>query len=40
MIEVDSEPPIELNVDGELIGLMTPVTFELAGGITIKVPGP
>lgn len=37
-IEVDSDPPIELNVDGELIGLTTPVTFELAGHVTIKVP--
>ncbi|MBA2274367.1 MAG: hypothetical protein H0W21_10775 [Actinobacteria bacterium] len=35
-IEVDSDPPIEVNVDGELIGLTTPVTFELAGRATIK----
>ncbi|MDQ3767401.1 MAG: YegS/Rv2252/BmrU family lipid kinase [Actinomycetota bacterium] len=37
-IEVDSDPPIEMNVDGELIGITTPVTFELAGRATIKVP--
>ncbi|MDQ3752433.1 MAG: hypothetical protein M3333_06035 [Actinomycetota bacterium] len=37
-IEVDSDPPIEINVDGELIGLTTPVTFELAGHATIRVP--
>ena len=39
-IEVDSEPPIEMNVDGELIGLRTPVTFEHAGHATLKVAGP
>lgn len=37
-IEVDSDPPIEMNVDGELIGLTTPLTFELAGHATIKIP--
>ena len=36
-IEVDSDPPIEVNVDGELIGLTTPVTFDVAGRATIKV---
>jgi YegS/Rv2252/BmrU family lipid kinase len=30
-IEIDADPPIELNVDGELVGLTTPATFEIAG---------
>lgn len=30
-IEVDADPPIELNVDGELVGLTTPATFEVCG---------
>jgi len=34
---VDSDPPIEVNVDGEVIGLTTPVTFDIAGRATIKV---
>ncbi len=38
-IEVDSDPAIEMNVDGELIGLTTPVTFEVVGRATIKVAG-
>lgn len=38
-IEVDSDSPIEMNVDGELIGLTTPVTFDVAGRATIKVSG-
>jgi len=36
-IEVGSDPPIEVNVDGELVGLTTPVTFEVAERATIKV---
>ena len=35
-IEVGSDPQIEMNVDGELIGLMTPATFELEGQLRIK----
>lgn len=35
-IKIDSDPPIEINVDGELIGLSTPATFEVAGSLTIK----
>ncbi|HEX2295209.1 MAG TPA: YegS/Rv2252/BmrU family lipid kinase [Actinomycetota bacterium] len=30
-IELDADPPIELNVDGELVGLKTPATFEVCG---------
>lgn len=30
-ITIESDPPIELNVDGELPGLTTPATFEIAG---------
>lgn len=30
-ITIDSDPPIELNVDGELVGLTTPATFEVCG---------
>ncbi|MDQ4124652.1 MAG: YegS/Rv2252/BmrU family lipid kinase [Actinomycetota bacterium] len=34
-ITIDSTPPIELNVDGELVGLTTPATFEIAGHFTL-----
>ena len=37
-IEVDSEPPIEFNVDGELVGLRSPVSFDNAGVIEVRVP--
>jgi len=37
-IVVGSDPPIELNVDGDLLGLKTPVRFEIAGRLTIAVP--
>lgn len=30
-VEIDADPPIELNVDGELVGLTTPATFEVCG---------
>lgn len=30
-IEIDADPPIEFNVDGELVGLTTPATFEVCG---------
>jgi diacylglycerol kinase (ATP) len=29
-IEIDANPPVEFNVDGELLGLSTPAIFELA----------
>jgi diacylglycerol kinase (ATP) len=32
-IEITSDPPIEMNVDGELVGLVTPATFEVAGSL-------
>jgi diacylglycerol kinase (ATP) len=38
-IEIDSDPPIELNVDGDLVGMKTPVTFEVCGTLPIAVPG-
>ena len=34
-IAIDADPPIELNVDGELVGLTTPATFEIAGRFTL-----
>ncbi|MDQ3953367.1 MAG: YegS/Rv2252/BmrU family lipid kinase, partial [Actinomycetota bacterium] len=34
-IEIDADPPIELNVDGELVGLTTPATFEIAGRLSM-----
>ena len=37
-IELDSDPPIELNVDGDVVGLKTPLTFEIAGQLTIAAP--
>lgn len=37
-IAIDSDPPIELNADGELVGLKTPVTFEICGRLSIAVP--
>jgi YegS/Rv2252/BmrU family lipid kinase len=30
-VELTADPPIELNVDGELVGLTTPATFEVCG---------
>jgi diacylglycerol kinase (ATP) len=35
-IEIASEPSMEFNLDGELVGLRTPVRFELAGSIKIR----
>lgn len=39
-IAIDSDPPIEVNVDGELIGLKTPATFEVAASARILIPAP
>ena len=36
-VEISSEPQMEFNLDGELVGLVTPVTFEGAGTITMRV---
>jgi diacylglycerol kinase (ATP) len=32
---IDADPPIELNVDGELVGLTTPATFEVWGTLRL-----
>jgi diacylglycerol kinase (ATP) len=37
-IEVRAEEPVDFNVDGELIGLSTPATFEVAGRLRILAP--
>ena len=37
-IDIDSDPPVELNVDGDLVGLKTPVRFEIAGKLEIAAP--
>lgn len=37
-ISIDADPVMEMNVDGELIGIRTPVTFGLDGTVTIRVP--
>lgn len=30
---IEASPPLEFNVDGELVGLSTPATFEIAGAV-------
>ena len=35
-IVIDAEPAVEMNVDGELVGLRTPVTFEVVGSTRIR----
>lgn len=37
-VTIESDPPIEINVDGELVGLMTPASFEVAGSLRFKAP--
>jgi diacylglycerol kinase (ATP) len=37
--EIEAEPAIEFNCDGELIGLVSPVTFEVADRLRMRVPG-
>jgi diacylglycerol kinase (ATP) len=39
-IEVASEPPIAFNIDGELVGLESPVVFERAGTVRVRAPRP
>lgn len=34
-ITIEADPPIELNVDGELLDLKTPATFEICGSFTL-----
>jgi len=36
--EIEAEPAIEFNCDGELIDLVSPVTFEVAGRLRMRVP--
>ena len=36
--EVKSDPELEFNVDGDLMGLTTPATFEVAGRVRLRVP--
>ena len=38
-IDIDSDPPIEINVDGELVGLKTPATFQIFTKVRVLVPG-
>ena len=37
-VDISADPPVEFNVDGELLGLKTPATFELASSIRMRVP--
>lgn len=37
-ISIEADPGIEINVDGELIGLMTPATFEIFTKVRVLVP--
>jgi diacylglycerol kinase (ATP) len=37
-VEISADPPIEFNVDGELVGLETPATFEIVSSMTMRVP--
>jgi diacylglycerol kinase (ATP) len=37
-VSLEADPPMELNADGELVGLETPATFDVAGKIRMLVP--
>ncbi|HEX9375424.1 MAG TPA: diacylglycerol kinase family protein [Actinomycetota bacterium] len=37
-VRIETEPAVELNVDGELVGLRTPVSFSAAGRARFLVP--
>jgi diacylglycerol kinase (ATP) len=37
-IEVTSDPPIAFNIDGELVGLESPLVFERAGTARVRAP--
>lgn len=39
-IAIEAEPMMELNVDGELVGLRTPAIFEVARQFKLMLPGP
>jgi diacylglycerol kinase (ATP) len=38
-ITIESDPEMELNVDGELLGLTTPATFRVTGTVRVRAPG-
>lgn len=37
-IEILADPVVEFNVDGELVGLETPATFEIVSSMKVRVP--
>jgi diacylglycerol kinase (ATP) len=37
-IDIEADPELELNVDGEVVGLTTPASFEVAGSVRVLVP--
>ena len=37
-VEIDADPTIEFNVDGELVGLKSPASFEVVDTLTMRVP--
>ena len=37
-VEVDADPVLEFNVDGDLVGLTTPAVFEIAGSVRLRLP--
>jgi diacylglycerol kinase (ATP) len=37
-ITIKAEPPLEFNVDGELVGLRSPATFEIVSSVKFLVP--
>ena len=37
-VDIDADPPIEFNVDGELPGLRSPASFEVVGSMRLLVP--
>ncbi|MDP9223036.1 MAG: YegS/Rv2252/BmrU family lipid kinase [Actinomycetota bacterium] len=38
-IEIGATPAVEINLDGELVGLQTPASFEIVSRLRIRVPG-
>ncbi|HEX2236160.1 MAG TPA: hypothetical protein VHK89_07785, partial [Actinomycetota bacterium] len=36
-VVIDADPPVEFNVDGELLGLTTPASFEVAGELRFRL---
>jgi diacylglycerol kinase (ATP) len=37
-VRIDSDPPMEFNVDGELLNLTTPARFRIAGRLRVRSP--